>query len=195
MTLVLSGTRPPTRGHVTMTVVTIVCVCDLFSHSVVSNSLWPMYCSTPGFLVHHQLLEFAQTHVHWVSDAIQPSCPLSSFLLLPSVFSSIRVFSSKSALYQYSWPEYWSFSFSISPSNKYSGLISFMIGLISLLSKGLSESTPAPQFESINSLALRPLYGPTLRSVRDCWKNHSFDCMDLRQKTDLCFLICCLDLS
>ena len=78
----------------------------------------PMDCSTPGFPVHHQLLEHTQTHVHRVSDAIQPSDPLSS----PSppalsAFKSIRVFSSESALC-IRWPKYWSFSFSISPSNE-----------------------------------------------------------------------------
>ena len=86
----------------------------------------PMDCSTPGFPVHHQLPEPTQTHVHRVSDAIQPSHPLSSPLLPPSIFPSIRVFSDKSAL-RIKWAKYWSFSFSISPSNEYSGLISFNI--------------------------------------------------------------------
>ena len=80
----------------------------------------PMDCSTPGLPVHHQLPELAQTHVHRVGDAIQPSYPL------PSLFPSIRVFSNESVLH-IRWPEYWSFSFSISPSNEYSGLISFRI--------------------------------------------------------------------
>ena len=79
----------------------------------------PMDCSTPGLPFHHQLLEFTQTHVHWVGDAIQPSHPLSSLLLPPSIFPSIRVFSNKSSLH-IRWPKYWSFS--ISPSNAYSGL-------------------------------------------------------------------------
>ena len=77
-------------------------------------------CSTPGFPVCHQLPELAQTLVHRVSDAIQPSRPLSS-LLLPSVFPSIRVFFNES-VFHIKWPKYWSFSFSISPSNEYSGL-------------------------------------------------------------------------
>ena len=92
-----------------------------------------MDCSTPGFPVLHYLLEFAQTHVHLVSDAIQPSHPLPPLLLLPSVFPSIRVFSNESALC-IRWPKYWSFSFSISPSNEYSGLISFRIDWFDLLS-------------------------------------------------------------
>ena len=72
----------------------------------------PMNCSMPGLPVHHQLLESTQTYVHCVSDAIQPSHPLSSPLLLPSVFPSIRVFSNESALH-IRWPKYWSFSFNI----------------------------------------------------------------------------------
>ena len=84
----------------------------------------PMDCSTPGFTVHHQLLELAQTHVHKLSDAIQPSHSLLPLLLLPSIFPRSRVFSSESALC-IRWPKYWSFSFSISPSNEYSELISF----------------------------------------------------------------------
>ena len=86
----------------------------------------PMDCSMPGFIVHHQLLELAQTYVHRVSDAIQSSHPLLSLLLLTSIFPSIQVFSSESVL-RIKWPKYWSFSLSISPSNEYSGLISFRI--------------------------------------------------------------------
>ena len=91
-----------------------------------------MDCSTPGLPVLHYLLEFAQTHVHWVGDAIQPSHPLSPLLLLPPVFPSIRVFSNESGLC-IRWPGYWSFSFRISPSNEYSGLISFRIDWFDLL--------------------------------------------------------------
>ena len=92
----------------------------------------PMNSSTPGLLVHHQLLEFTQTHVHWVVDAIQPSHPLSSLLLLPPIPPSIRVFSSESTL-SMRWPKYWSFSFSISPSNEHPGLISFRMDWLDLL--------------------------------------------------------------
>ena len=88
--------------------------------------------STPGLPVHHQLPEFTQTHVHWVGDAIQPSHPLSSPLLLPSIFPSIRIFSNESALH-IKWPKYWSFSFSISPSNEHPGLISFRMDWLDLL--------------------------------------------------------------
>ena len=83
----------------------------------------PMNCSTPGLPVHHQLQEFTQTHIHWVGNAIQPSHPLSSFLLLPPTPPSTMVFSNESIL-RMKWPKYWSFSFSISPSNEHPGLIS-----------------------------------------------------------------------
>ena len=97
----------------------------------------PMDCSMPGFPVHHKLPELAQTHVCRVGDAIQPSHHLSSLRFLPSIFLSIGVFSSESVL---CWPKYWSFSFSISPSNEHLELISFRIDwLISLQSKGLSR--------------------------------------------------------
>ena len=95
----------------------------------------PTNCSMPGFPVLHHHLEFAQTHVHWVSASKHLICwhPL---LLLSSVFPSIRFFSSESPLC-ISWPKCWSFSFSISPSNEYSGLFpSGLTGLISLLFKG-----------------------------------------------------------
>ena len=92
----------------------------------------PMDCNTPGFSVLHYLPEFAQIYVHWVSDAIQPSHPLSSPLLLPSIFPSIRVFFNELVLH-IRWPKYWRFSFSISPSNEYSGLISFRIDWFDLL--------------------------------------------------------------
>ena len=91
-----------------------------------------MDCSTPGFPVHHQLLEFTQTHS---IESVMPSSHLilcRSLLLPPSIFPSIRVFSNESAL-RIKWPKYWSFSFNISPSNEYSGLISFRIDLLHLL--------------------------------------------------------------
>ena len=97
-----------------------------------------MDCSMPGFSVHHHLPELAQTHVHQVSDAIQPIL-CHPLLLLPSIFPRIRVISSESVLH-IRWPKYWSFSFNISPSNEYSGLISFTIDwLDSLQSKGFSR--------------------------------------------------------
>ena len=105
----------------------------IFPSYVVVQSLsrvWPF--ETPwttacqGFLSFTIFFEFTQIHVHWVGDATQPSHPLSPLLLLPSIFPSIKVFSNDSALH-IRWPKYWSFSFSISPSNEYSELISFRI--------------------------------------------------------------------
>ena len=92
----------------------------------------PMYRSTPGHPVHHQLLEFTQTHVHQLSDAIQPSHPLLSLLLLPPIPPSIRVLSNASTLCM-RWPKYWSFSFSIIPSKEIPGLISFRTDWLDLL--------------------------------------------------------------
>ena len=88
--------------------------------------------STPGFPVHHQLRKLAQTHVHQVDDSIQPSHPLLSPSPPHSILPSIRVFSSES-VFHIRWPKYWSFSFSISPSNEYSGLISFRMDWLDLL--------------------------------------------------------------
>ena len=146
-------------------------------HSLSHVQLWnPMDCSTPGFPVHHQLLELAQTHVHRVGEAIQPSHPLSS--------SSPPAFS----LYQDQGLFQWSQSFTSSgqsigvsvsawvlPMNIQGWFPLGLIGLISLQSKGPQKSSPTPQFESINSLMLSFLYSPILTSIHDYWKNHSFD--------------------
>ena len=109
-------------------------------------------------------------------ESVMPSnhlilcCPL---LLLPSIFPSIRVFSNESAL-RIRWPKYWSFSFNISPSNEYSGLISFRMDWLDLLaSRGLKSLLQQPQFKNINSSVLSFLYSPTLTSIHDHWKNHS----------------------
>ena len=140
-----------------------------------------MDCSTPGFPVHHQLPEFTQTHVHRVGGTIQPSNPLYPLLLLPSIFPSIRVFSNESVL-SIRWLKYWSFSFSISPSNEYPGLISIRIDWFDLLAVQRTfkrKGTPIPQFKSINSSVLSLFYGLTLTAIHDYWNNHSLDYMDL----------------
>ena len=90
-----------------------------------------VHCTLPGFSVLYHLLELSQTHVHWVGNAIQPFCPLSS-PSLPSIFTSIRVFPSELALC-IRWPKSWSFSLNISPYNEYSGLLSFSIDWFDLL--------------------------------------------------------------
>ena len=130
----------------------------------------------PGLTVHHQLPEPAQTHVHRVTDA-NPNI-LSSVVPFSSHLQSfcIRVFSNESVLC-IRWPKYQSFSFSISPSNEYSGLISFRRALFYLLA--VQGSLLILQFKSINSSALSFLCSPTLRSIHNYWKNHSFGYMDL----------------
>ena len=131
-------------------------------------------CSTPGFPVPHQLTELTQTHVHRVGDAIQPSHPPSS-PSLPSIFPSIRVFSNESLLH-IRWPKYWSFSFSVSPSNEYSGLISFRIDCLDLLAvQGTLKSLL--QHHSSKAAILWPsvFLMVQLTSIFDYWKNHTFD--------------------
>ena len=130
----------------------------------------PMKYGTFVFPVIHCLPKFAQTHVHWISDVIQLTHPLPPPSLPALNLSSIRIFSNELALH-IRWSRYWSFS--ISPSTEYSGLISFRIGWFDVLAvQGDSqESSPAPQFKSINSLVLSLFYGPTLTSVPNYWKN------------------------
>ena len=109
-------------------------------------------------------------------------------ILLSSILPSIRVFSAELALL-IRWPEYWSFNFSISLSSEYSGLIPFRIDCFDLLAiQGTQESSTAPQFKGIDSLAFSLLYGPTLTSVHDYWKNHSFDYMDSDFSLNMIFL-------
>ena len=114
----------------------------------------PTDCSTPGCPVLHHLPELAQTHAHWVSDAIQPFDPLLPLLFLPSIFPSIRVFSNELTLH-FRWPKYWSFS--ISPSNGYSGLISFRLDWFDLLaSKRLSGVFSNITFQNYNLFGAQP---------------------------------------
>ena len=124
----------------------------------------PMDCSTPGFAVHHQLLALAQAHAYQVGDAIQPSHLLSSpsppSLYLSQHQGKMLFFSSESAL-RIRWPKYYNFNFSISPSP---------CGL-----RDSQESSPAPQLKSTNPSVVSLLYGLTLTSIHDYWKNHSFD--------------------
>ena len=141
-----------------------------------------MDCSMPGFPVLHYLPELAQTHVHWVSDAIQPSHLLSfPFFCLQSFPAS----GSFLALH-IRWTKYWSFGFSISsPVNVQEWFPLGLTGLISRSPRDSEESSPAPQFKSISSLVLSLFYGPTLTYVHDYWKNHSFDYTDLCQQIDI----------
>ena len=134
----------------------------------------PVDCSTPGLPVHHQLLELAQTHIHWILDAIQTSHPLHPLLLLPPIFPSIRVFSNKSVL-RMRWPKYWSFSFSISPSNEYSGLISFKMDWLDLLAvQGTLKSLLQHHSSKASILWRSAFFTVKLTSIHEHWKNHSF---------------------
>ena len=144
----------------------------------------PMDCSTPGLpVLHHlpELLKFMSTEPVMPSNHLILCCPL---LLLPSIFPSISVFSNELAL-PIRWAKYWSFSFSINPSNEYLGLISFRIDWSPCSPRDSQESSPTPQFKSNSSSALSLLYGPALTSVLDYWKNHSFDYNF--DYTDLCW--------
>ena len=137
----------------------------------------PMNCSMPGLPVHHQLPEFTQTHFH--RDSVMPSSHLirrRPLLLLPPIPPSIRDFSNESIL-RMRWPKYWSFSFSIIPSKEIPGLISFRMDWLGspCSPRDSQESSPTPQFKSINCLALSLLHSPTLTSIHDHWKNHSLD--------------------
>jgi len=136
--------------------------------------------STPGFPVHHHLLEATQIHVHRVGDAIQPSHPLSSLLLLPSVFPNIRVFSNESAL-RIMWPKYWSFSFKICPSNEYLELIFFRMDWFDLpvvqgtLKSLLEHHSSKASIRHHSAFFMVQLSHPYLTTE----KNHSFDYMNL----------------
>ena len=133
-----------------------------------------MYCSTPASLS----ITNSWSLPKLISiESVIPSGHLilcHPFLLPPSIFPSIRVFSKESVL-RIRWPKYWSFSFSISPSKEYSGLISFRMDWLDLLAVQGTLKSPIPQFKSINFSALSFLYTPTLTSIHDYWKNHSLD--------------------
>ena len=125
-----------------------------------------------SFTISWSLLKLMSIASVMPSNHLILSCPL---LLLPSIFPSIRVFSNGLAL-QIRWPKYWSFSFNISPSNEYSVLISFRVDWLDLLAvQRILKSSSILQFKGISSSVLKLLYGPTLTSIHDYWKNHSFD--------------------
>ena len=137
------------------------CVC-LFA------TQWTACCqASMSFTISQSLLKLVSIELMVPSNLLILCCPL--FLLL-SIFPSIRVFSNESVLC-IRWPKYWSFSFSISPSNEYSGLISFRINWFHLhcSPRDSQESSPTPQLKSINSSVLSLLYGPSLTSIHD-WK-------------------------
>ena len=157
-----------------------------------STSLRTMHCSTPGFLVLHCLPELDQTHVHWIDDAIQRSHALSSSLCLALDLSQPQ------GLFQCvgSFPMCWLFtlggqsigastSASVLPMNIQDWFPLGLTGLIPLLSKGLSRVFSNTTVQKHQFFGAQPLYGSTLTSIHDYWKNHSFDYMDLCQQSDV----------
>ena len=133
-------------------------LCDLMDYSM------------PSFPVPHHLLEFAQTHVHWVGDAIQTTHPL---LLLPSIFPSIRVFSYESALH-IKWTKYWSFSFRNTPSGEKSQLISLKIDWLDLIDVQGTLNHPL-QYHNLKAPILQHSAFFIVQLSHDYWKNHSLD--------------------
>ena len=135
--------------------------------------------ATPGTTAHLTITNSQSLLNHVSIESVTPFCHFNlccPLLLLPSIFPSFKVFSSDSILHTM-WPKYWCFSFSISLSNEYSGLISFRIDYFDLLAcpRDTQVCSPAPQLEIINSSVLMHLYDPTFTSIPDYWKNHSFD--------------------
>ena len=145
----------------------------MFNHSVVSDSLWPHRLQHPR-LPCPSLAPGVYSSSCPLSQWCHPTITSSVILLLPLIFPSIRVFSSESA-FRIRWPKYWSFSYSISLSNEYSGLISFKDWLVwsPCCPRDSQESSPAPQLESIYFSVLSRLYGPALTFIHDYWKNYS----------------------
>ena len=156
-----------------------------------------MDCSPSDFPVHHQLMEFTQTHVHWVSDAIQPQPSHLLFSHSPAFNpSSIKVFSNESVLCT-RWPKYWSFSFSISPFNEYLGLISFRIDWFDLhavqgtLKNLLQHHNSKASILWHSALFLIQLSHPYVTTGNTI----AFTIWTSSVKWHLCFLMCCLGLS
>ena len=153
-------------GHVQLFATPWTALCQASSSSTISWSLLKFMSIESVMLCNHLIL----------------CCPL---LRLPSIFLSIRVFSSELALCV-RWPKYWSFSFSISPSSEYSGLISFRIDWLGLLAvQGTLKSLCQHHISKASILALSLLYGLTHTSVHNFWKNHSLDYMDLCWQSDV----------
>ena len=155
--------------------------------------------SMQGLRVHHQPSESTETHVHWVSDAIQPSYPLClccPLLLLPLIFPSMRVFSNKSALC-IRWPKYWSFSFNISPSNEHPGLISFRIDWLDLLAvQGTLKSLLQHHSSKVSILLCSAFFMVQLsHPYMTTGKTIALTRWTFVDKVILCFLMCYLGWS
>ena len=147
----------------------------LYSDIVKYDSLLPMDCNTQGFPVLHYLLGFAQTHVHWVNDAIKPAHPLPHPSPPALSLSCIRVFSNDSALCIRVKNIGASASASVLPMNIPDWFPLGLTGGSPCSLKNSQESFPTSQFKSISPSMLSFLYGPALTSIHDYWKNNSFD--------------------
>ena len=160
------------------------CFCCWVANSCLT--LWiPTDRSMPGFPIPHHHSEFAQVHNHGVGDAIQPSHPLLPSSASASVFHSIWVFSNELAVHT-RWPKYWASALaSVLPKSIQNWFPLGLSDLNFLFPKDSQESSPTPQFKSINYLALCLLYGPTLIAVRDYWKDHSLNYTDPCQQRDI----------
>ena len=133
----------------------------------------PMNCSTQGLPVHHQLLEFIQTHVHWVSDATQSSHPRSSPSAAPKPSQHQSLFQWVNSSYEVAKVLEFQLQHHSLQRNPRADLL--QNGLVGSTYRDSQVSSATPQFKSINSLALSFLHSPTLTSIRDYWKNHSLD--------------------
>ena len=145
----------------------VVAVVQSLSRVQLCVTPWTAALQAPlSSTISQSLLKLKSIESVTLSNHLILCCPL---LLLPSIFPSIRVFS-ESALH-IRWPKYWSFILGISPYSEYSGLISFRLVWSACSLRDSQESSPAPQFRSINSLVFSLFYGPTLTSIYDYWKN------------------------
>ena len=157
--------------------------CYIYCFSVPKSCLTlcdPMDCSKHGFPVLHYLPEFVQTHVHWVSDAIQSSHPVSPpFSSCPQFFPSIRSLPMSQLFMSGGQSIGASASASVLPLNIHGWFPLDWLVWSPCHPRHSQEFSPVPQFESISSSTLSLLYGPTFTSIHDYWKNHSFDYMDL----------------
>ena len=165
--------------HIKMTMWNLLLQFSVKFSSVAQSCLTlcnPMNHSTPGLPVHHQLPESTQTHVHWVSDAIQPSHPLSSPSPLAlnlsqhqDLFKWVSSSHQEAKVLEFQL-QHQSFQWTPKIDLFYDGLVGSPCS-----PRDSQESSPTPQFKSINSLALSFLHCPTLTSIHDHWKNHSLD--------------------
>ena len=159
----------------------------LLSHPVVSDSVtpWTVACQPSlSLTISQSLPNFMSIALVMPSNHLILWCPL---LLLPSVFLSIRVFSKELSVC-IRWPKYWSFSFSLTPSNEKSESISLIIDWFDLCPccpRDFQESSPAPQYKGINSLPFCLLYSPTLTSIGDHWEDHSLDYTDFCRQSNV----------